>query len=172
MTTKSLLQVGLLVFASAKAAASVAAAESTALSSKVESMRVNAHAPVLEVLGALGLTEAADFAILNAQERDEMMAGMEAGGVCLGDRAKLRHHFGMLIADTSSGTSNQNDAQELRLVEAVGLQSTPSNRGRLQEAATSSGLSADTIALVVTALLGVGTFFLQVTTFRTAKDSV
>jgi hypothetical protein len=128
--------VGLLLIVSALAD-STAATESAALSQKIESMRIKEPLPVLITLDSLGLDEAIDFAILQDAERDEMMAVLEKSGVCLGDRAKLRHHFGMLIADGG--------APDERRVEMVAPESTANSWYRLQESPSSSGgVSGDT----------------------------
>ena len=37
-----------------------------------------------------------DFAILNNSEREEMIFGLDAQGIFLGDRSKARHYFGAL----------------------------------------------------------------------------
>jgi hypothetical protein len=151
----------------------VAAAESATLSRKIESMRIKTPPPVLDVLDSLGLEKAADFAMLAEHERHEMMAALEEGGVCLGDRAKLRHHFGKLTTD---GSVSDEYHEAIEMAGAGALQPVSSIRYRLQQEAAAglaapvecsesgtsgAGLSADTVALVVTALLGIGSFVLQ-----------
>ena len=66
---------------------------------KLETMRVKEPEAVLTAMHSLGLEHDDDFAILNEGERKEMMSGLGAQGISLGDRSKARHHFGALQAD-------------------------------------------------------------------------
>ena len=64
---------------------------------KLETMRVKEPEAVLTAMHSLGLEHDDDFAILNEGEREEMMSGLGAQRISLGDRSKARQHFGALV---------------------------------------------------------------------------
>jgi hypothetical protein len=79
--------------------ATLADAEHGGLPVKLDSMRIKDPAAVLGALRSLALDSDEDVGILSNAERGQMMDGLESGGVSLGDRSKVRHHFRTLVGD-------------------------------------------------------------------------
>jgi hypothetical protein len=59
-------------------------------------MRIKEPTDVLTAMQLLDLEHDEDFAILKNGEREEMIFGLGAQGIFLGDRSKARHYFGAL----------------------------------------------------------------------------
>jgi hypothetical protein len=76
-----------------------AEAEHVGLPAKLDSMWVKDPTVVLGALRSLGLVSDEDFGILNDAERGQMMDGLEAGGIALGDRSNVRHWSRALVGD-------------------------------------------------------------------------
>ena len=68
---------------------------------KLEAIRVKEPTAVLTAMHVLGLEHGDDFAILNDNMRKEMISGLGAQGISLGDRSKARHHFGASCREIS-----------------------------------------------------------------------
>jgi hypothetical protein len=113
---------------------------------KLETMRVKEPTAVLTALHLFGLEHARDFAILDSSEREEMMSGLGAQGISLGDRSKARYHFGAL-----EGVHGFVDADNAGCTHP-----------RRTQGSSGGGLSADSIALIATAALGIFSFLVQV----------
>ena len=95
------------------------------------------------VLSELRLAPA-DLGRLDAEEHSEMIYAMKAADVALGDRFRLR----LLSARAVRGATVKDTPRNLQ----------DTDNGKLDSAGS---LSSDTIALVLTACLGMGSFFAQ-----------
>jgi hypothetical protein len=113
-----------------------------------------------EALDTIELRSLQDIRMLDAGERAEMFASLEAMDVGLGSRAKLRR-----LAYASSAAVEQS-AGGLENANWAPTQPEPSPR-RLQQ----SGGSMDSIALAVTALLGIVSYLVQAKISRDAERS-
>jgi hypothetical protein len=155
-------------------AAEAIAGRDSGLLVKLEAMRVKEPTAVLTTLHLLGLELEADFAILNSGERDEMMSGLRAQGMSLGDRSKVRHHFGALQAASAPVlfSAKPNEVHGDRAsTQAGGSHEEPQDDGTqpsIQRVATgprrtqdTQGVSSDSIALMATATLGILSFAVQ-----------
>ena len=113
-----------------------------------------------EALDTIELRSLQDIRMLDAGERAEMFASLEAMDVGLGSRAKLRR-----LAYASSAAVEQS-AGGLENANWAPTQPEPTPR-RLQQ----SGGSMDSIALAVTALLGIVSYLVQAKISRDAERS-
>jgi hypothetical protein len=127
---------------------------------KLEAMRVKEPAAVLTAMQSLGLEHDEDFVILNDGERKEMMSGLGAQGISLGDRSKARHHFGALQGDLPDFAEHAGDAHLARDRKTV--YSAPR---RMQTS------NFDTIAIALTVLVGVTGDMVQAWSTRRAERS-
>jgi hypothetical protein len=136
---------------------------------KLEAMQIKDPTAVLASLQSLGLEFDTDFSILSDGERDEMMTMLGASGVSLGDRSKVRHHFGALLQDDDTRISGYPTLHEGMRAAQDGAPLTASNlpligqpeappRRQLQ---SSGGISSDSLALMATAALGILSFIVQ-----------
>ena len=131
-------------------------------------MQIKDNTVVLASLQSLGLEFDTDFSILSDGERDEMMTMLGASGVSLGDRSKVRHHFGALLQDDDARISGCPTLHEgMRAAHGAPLtasnlpligQSEAPPRRQLQN---SGGISSDSLALMATAALGILSFIVQ-----------
>ena len=101
----------------------------------------------------------AELGRLSAGEHAEMMESMRAAEITLGDRFRLR-----LLAEGAGFAALQTPAVEAGVEEWPKTDDRHEQVRRLQEGAAKKGdgLSSDSIALMVTAFLGVGSFIIQV----------
>jgi hypothetical protein len=113
-----------------------------------------------EALGAVELRSVQDIRMLDAGERAEMFGSLQAMGVGLGSRAKLRR-----LACASSAAV-EGSAGGLNAGWAFTPAPEPTPR-QLQQ----SGGSMDSIAIAVTALLGIASYFVQAKVSRDAERS-
>ena len=120
-------------------------------------------------MDGLGLRTVLDLRLLGGgREAGEMMDELRTAGMSLGDRAKIR----LLTGDQAhllSRLSASGDAASA----AVNGHADASSRRRLQDAAAaeSSGMSIDTIAIVLTVLVGTAGYIVQACTARRAEQS-
>jgi hypothetical protein len=113
-----------------------------------------------EALYTIELRSLQDIRMLDIGERAEMFASLQAMDVGLGSRAKLRR-----LADAPSATVEQS-ADGLENANWASIQPEPTPR-RLQQ----SGGSMDSIALAITALLGIVSYLVQAKISRDAERS-
>ena len=104
---------------------------------------------------------------LDSVERAELVGAMQAVDVTLGDRFRLRKMLATQVLPGVRGVGTS-ECLEMRTAAAFNkgtraLQSTGSGGG--------GGVSGDSIALMVTALLGVGSFIVQAVTEKRAARS-
>jgi hypothetical protein len=116
------------------------------------------HAESLfEALCTIELYSLQDIRMLDAGERAEMFASLEGMDVGLGSRAKLRRLAD--VQDVPSAPTNTNRSSTRP----------ESTRRQLQQG--SSGGSMDSIALAITALLGIASYLVQAKISRDADKS-
>ena len=130
---------------------------------KLETMRVKEPEAVLTAMHSLGLEHDDDFAILNEGEREEMMSGLGAQGISLGDRSKARHHFGALQGDLP-GLAGAGDAHPW---DRTTVYSAPR---RMQDSG-GGGTNFDTIAIALSVLVGAIGYMVQAWSTRRAERS-
>jgi hypothetical protein len=58
-----------------------------------------------------------DFAILSDDERERMLTGLEGRRISLGDRSKVRHHFGTLLDGKAPERQRPCEFEDRRLQE-------------------------------------------------------
>jgi hypothetical protein len=118
-------------------------------------------------LEGLGLRTPADLALLDDWAVAELDTELREGGASLGDRAKLRiRGIGggfSLQATLAHGDGDTSTLQPRRAQAKEGA-------GKV-EAEDGGGLSADTLALVSTAVLGIATFVLQARAAKNAEEA-
>jgi hypothetical protein len=113
-----------------------------------------------EALDTIELRSLQDILMLDTGERAEILASLQAMDVGLGSRAKLRR-----LACASSAAVEQS-VGGLKNTNWASTQAAPISR-RLQQ----SGGSIDSIALAVTALLGIVSYLVQAKISRDAERS-
>jgi hypothetical protein len=113
---------------------------------------------------SLGLLSLQDVRLLNAPEQLELVKSLRDAGISLGSRSKLRR-LSDSVHYTSRDCRQVVSSVDEKAPSDVRSSGQPVARSRLQERAAenfeSSGLSADTIALAVTAIIGIGSFVVQ-----------
>jgi hypothetical protein len=176
-TTKTFLAISF-SHAFACAISSVSAAEANAgeslLMTKLEAMHVKEPTAVLTTLHSLGLELDVDFAILSEDEREEMVSGLRAQGISLGDRSKVRHDFGTLQTPMPVlVTTNAMHGDPTFTLAGPFYEETKLDDGThskivsrtvangLRRTQDSQGVSSDSIALMATAVLGILSFAVQ-----------
>ena len=125
-----------------------------------------AHHALLE----LGLTSLRDIRLLDAAEEVELKAALALADIVLGDRSKIRitaatgHELGSgpSVASECKKTQDPSDGELIRAPRRL------AEKGDTAASADTPWVSGDILALMVTALLGIGTFALQA---RSAKQS-
>jgi hypothetical protein len=130
------------------------------LLAKLQTMRVKDPTAVLAAMQLLGLEHDEDFVILNDDEREEMMFGLGAQGISLGDRSKARYHFGILEGGHAFGDAGDTHSHSRPII---------STHRRTQESG-GGRISSDSIALMATATLGTLSFLVQVYTMWTKRE--
>jgi hypothetical protein len=139
-----------------------------ALAARLEALGVHDADEMAAALAGFGLLTPADLGVLDGRAVAELDEGLRDGGASLGDRAKLRIR-GLAIG--AGGFSAQASTQARARAKANSFQP---RRAQAKEGAGkvaaegSRGLSADTLALISTAVLGIATFVLQA---RVAKNA-
>ena len=117
-------------------------------------------------LRELGLTSMRDIRLLDAAEGVELKAALALADIVLGDRSKIR-----IVAATGelgSGPADCKTAQDPSDGELIRATRRLAEKGDTAASADTPWVSGDILALMVTALLGIGTFALQA---RSAKQS-
>ena len=115
----------------------------------------------------LGLRTALDLQLLGP-EVDELMDELKASGLSLGDRAKVR----LLIGDPEPAHLPPPSTPEARDARTSQDSHHPPLRRAMQDApASTGGLSTDTIAIVLTVLVGAVGYFVQAYTARRAEQA-
>jgi hypothetical protein len=171
MARRELLLLALAVtFANTCVCVGAADANRIGLQDTLRSMHVKESAAVCSTMQSLGLELDEDFVILNDAEQELMMAGLEAAGISLGDRSKVRHRFGALLQDLQRVQISSPEAASLRQPE---LKMSPDQRLPLQyrQLQQQSGGSLASITLAVTALLGIASYLVQAKISRDAERS-
>ena len=115
---------------------------------------------LMEALNTIELRSLQDIRMLDTGERAEMFASLQAMGVGLGSRAKLRRLVYASSAAVEGSTQGLN-------ADWASTQVTEPNPRQLQQ----SGGSMDSIALAVTALLGIVSYLVQAKISRDAERS-
>eukprot|EP01052_Picozoa_sp_SAG31_P022370 SAG31_NODE_1776_length_7300_cov_10.281905_6_plen_272_part_00 len=146
------------------------------------SVRVQAHERTEQALAALGFREAMDLQLLAGKpEAEELMEELKMdGGLSIPDRAKLRLLIGAGISasggqprvriaggiqvETTADTEHEPHASE-------SCQSAP-RMLQEQQAVGSGGMSLDTIAIVLSVLVGAAGYLVQAYTARRAERSL
>jgi hypothetical protein len=121
-----------------------------------------AHHALLE----LGLTSLRDIRLLDAAEGVELKTALALADIVLGDRSKIR-----IVAATGElgfGPADCKTAQDPSDGELIRVARRLAEKGDTAASADTTWVSGDILALMVTALLGIGTFALQA---RSAKQS-
>lgn len=132
---------------------------------KLEAMRVKEPAAVLTAMHLLGLEHDKDFAILDDGERKEMLSGLGAQGISLGDRSKARHHFGTLQQGDLSDFADVADAHPPR------NRTTVYSAPRRMQDSGGGGTNFDTIAIALSVLIGAVGYMVQAWSTRRAERS-
>ena len=117
-------------------------------------------------LRELGLTSLRDIRLLDAAEEVELKAALALADIVLGDRSKIR-----IVAATGElgfGPADCKTAQDPSDGELIRATRRLAEKGDTAASADTPWVSGDILALMVTALLGIGTFALQA---RSAKQS-
>ena len=118
-------------------------------------------------LRELGLTSLRDIRLLDAAEGVELKVALALADIVLGDRSKIR-----IAAATGELDSNPADCEKAQDPSDAGLirahRRGLAEKGDTTASADTPWVSGDILALMVTALLGIGTFALQA---RSAKQS-
>ena len=116
------------------------------------------------MLAGLGFETALDLQLLaGGPEAAELLGELKAGGLPIGDRAKVRLlvgdnvHHGRLASGEPALATSRNDQQQRQGGDK------PSARRQLQDEA---GMSMDTVAIVLTVLVGAAGYFIQALTAR------
>ena len=122
----------------------------------------------VRLLTGVGLRTALDLRLVarGGAEADEVMGELKAGGVSLGDRAKIR----LLVGEDPAASPPSWEAVRLLLADKEAEASTRgAQRARPQEEERprrklqeEDGLSTDTIAIVLSLLVGAAGYFVQV----------
>ena len=118
-------------------------------------------------LQELGLTSLRDIRLLDAAEGVELKVALALADIVLGDRSKIRIAAAMPVEFASSPA----DCEKAQDPSDAGLVHVPrrlAEKGDTTASADTPWVSGDILALMVTALLGIGTFALQA---RSAKQS-
>jgi hypothetical protein len=102
------------------------------------------------VLGSLGLLTVGDVTMLNTEEKAELRLALVTGGVLLSERAKFRRALDETRRDTEQKTPSSGTSQRV-------LQEGDGAKG----SGASSGLTSDTIAVLLTALLAIAGYLVQ-----------
>ena len=118
-------------------------------------------------LRELGLTSMRDIRLLDAAEGVELKAALALADIVLGDRSKIRivaatGELGSGPADCKTAPQDPSDGELIRAPRRL------AEKGDTAASADTPWVSGDILALMVTALLGIGTFALQA---RSAKQS-
>jgi hypothetical protein len=145
----------LLFAASIQRAHAAATPPSELLASLSQAGLGNTHS-ISEALSTIELHSLQDIRMLDAGERAEMFVSLEGMGVGLGSRAKLRR-----LADVQIPSALENTNWAFTRPE--------STRRQLQQG--SGGGSMDSIALAITALLGIASYLVQAKISRDAEKS-
>ena len=136
-----------------------------------------ARAPLVHLLEEHGFRTALDLRLLDAvgAEAAELMEELRQGGVSIGDRSKVRLLLGEPAGDCG-GTRRFAAPSESEPATMMALGADPGSvwRRRLQEqpAVGSGGMSLDTIAIVLSVLVGAAGYLVQAYTARRAERSL
>jgi hypothetical protein len=137
---------------------------------KLETMRVKEPTAVLTAMHVLGLEHDDDFAILNDGEREEMISGLGAQGISLGDRSKARQYFGALQGRTTGehafADNNIADAGDIRPHDREFFRAPR----RMQDSG-GEGTNFDTLAIALSVLVGAAGSMVQAWSTRRAERS-
>jgi hypothetical protein len=136
------------------------------LAARLEAIGVHDPHGMGAALEVFGLRTPDDLALLDDWAVAELDTELREGGASLGDRAKLRIRgvgggFSFLQAAQSHGVGETSTLQQPRRAQSK-------EGGAEADVKGGGGLSADTLALVSTAVLGIATFVLQA---RAAKNA-
>ena len=134
----------------------------------LRTMRVRSHAvsPTAQTLRTLGFEEALDLQLLlpSGPEQMELMEELRVRGASIADRGKIR----LLLNGDVHATSDAINLSAAGAAAAAcaGSEAQPLQSARqLQEAATASsgqGISTDTLAIVLSVLVGAAGYLVQV----------
>jgi hypothetical protein len=156
----------LLLAASAECARAAATLPPELLPASLSHAGLENPQSLTEVLDAIELRSLQDIRMLDGGERAEMFTSLQAMGVGLGSRAKLRR-----LAYASSAAAERALAQSTEGLEHADWAPTQAEATSTRRQLQDSGGSMDTIALAVTALLGIVSYFLQAKISRDAERS-
>jgi hypothetical protein len=126
-----------------------------------------------KALGCIELRSLQDIQMLDTSERVEMFASLQAMDVGLGSRAKLRR-LAYISSSTVSSRGNGKDPhgigdqRQLQESECPPKGEDSNGEGDSKEEIDSPSVSGDAIALMLTALLAIGSFIVQA---KVAKDT-
>jgi hypothetical protein len=109
-----------------------------------------------------------DIRLLDAAEGVELKAALALAGIVLGDWSKIRITAAMGHEQGSSPSECEKTSQDLSDGELIRAPRRLAEKGDTAASADTPWVSGDILALMVTALLGIGTFALQA---RSAKQS-
>ena len=121
------------------------------IATTLQTVQVGKHNDAKQALAALGFATALDLRLLaGGPEAVELMAALQSGGLGIADRAKIR----LLVSMAAPVDRTRADHGE--------QVTTPGHRRQLQDQDTDrSTLSADTIAIVLSVIVGVCGYLLQ-----------
>jgi hypothetical protein len=112
-------------------------------------------------LQALEMECARDRSALDGGERAEMMELLGAAGVPLGARSKLRRMIGSESHAVSWSPASSIQSSTQSSIENPGNGEEIPRQLQEESKASTDGVSMDTIAILITAALGLGSFFVQ-----------
>lgn len=119
---------------------------------------------LVELMGTHGVETALDLQLMQSVEAAELMESLRSSGLAVGARAKLRLLIGdpMATQPVVDGRADrkQNFGSQSQTVTVLDR----ARRARLQEAIAGGGPSFESIAIVVSVLLGVAGYMVQVST--------
>ena len=121
-------------------------------------------------LRELGLTSLRDIRLLDAAEGVELKVALALADIVLGDRSKIRiaAATGELDSNPAADCEKAQDCQDPSDAGLIRALRRLAEKGDTTASADTPWVSGDILALMVTALLGIGTFALQA---RSAKQS-
>ena len=114
----------------------------------------------------------ADLRAFDGGERAEMVAALHGEGVALGDRSKLRRLVDETFGDVHDAPGEAGSIREHSAVRSDGLRrAQDTDSGEAQSAGTGGGggSSMDTVALALTAVLGILSYLMQAKIQRDAE---
>ena len=134
-------------------------------------LRPEAAEDVGRMLAGLGFQTALDLQLLaGGLEAAELLSELKAGGLPIGDRAKVRllvgdkmHHGRLASGADPAAATTRDDKQRQQHQQQQGGDNKSSARRQLQD---ETGMSMDTVAIVLTVLVGAAGYFVQALTAR------